>query len=275
MIVRFELAYHGAAFHGWQIQPNDRTVQGEVQDALRKFLHRDIKTGGASRTDAGVHALGQVVSFPWPEDVRYMGRHEVQRALNAFLPDEASVRRLEFITATDHLDRPFHARHCARGKRYHYHVWMGRVPHPFLADRSWQVRRGPTEQGWEEMRKASKMLEGIHDFAAFQAADCTIQKTMRRMYRVEWIKGDLGPNHHILVVQGTAFLKNMVRIMVGTLIDVGCGRLTTDRIAEVLETPDRRRAGQTAPPHGLWLDEVFYPDFPWEQEPWTMPGKDA
>ena len=270
MIVRFELAYHGAAFHGWQIQPRDRTVQGEVHAALKQFLHRDVWTGGASRTDAGVHALGQVVSFPWPDDVRYMSPHEVQRALNAFLPDDTSVRRLEFITALDHQDRPFHARHCARGKRYRYHVWFGRVPHPFLLDRTWLVRRPPKPEGWEAMRAAAAALVGVHDFSGFRASDCTATKTHRRLDRVEWVRGAVGAHHYELVVQGTAFLKNMVRILTGTLLDIGCGRMEPDRIQRVLETGDRRLAGRTAPPHGLVLEEVFYPDFPWEHEPWTL-----
>lgn len=272
MIVRFELAYHGAAFHGWQIQPNDRTVQGTVHEALRSFLHTEAWTGGASRTDAGVHALGQVVSFAWPQGVRAMDRNEVQRALNAFLPADVSVRRLEFITDLDHNGRPFHARHCARGKRYRYHVWFGRVPNPFLTDRAWHVRRPPTARGWEAMNRAASMLVGQHEFAGFRASDCSATKTVRRLDRVEWEPGDAGPGHFGLVVQGTAFLKNMVRILAGTLVDVGHGRISLERVAEILESGDRTRAGRTAPPHGLFLEEVFYPDFPWQQAPWTMPG---
>jgi tRNA pseudouridine38-40 synthase len=273
VIVRFELAYHGAAFHGWQIQPNVRTVQGEVHVALSKFLQTEVWTGGASRTDAGVHAMGQVVSFPWPDGVRYMSPHEVQRALHAFLPVDTSVTRLEFTTACDHNDRPFHARHCARGKRYRYHVWFGRIRHPFLSDRTWQCRRTPSQEGWDNMAKAAAMLVGEHEFAGFRASDCTATKTVRRLDRVQWLQGSGGPHHFELVVQGTAFLKNMVRIITGTLLDVGYGRLELDRIPEILATGDRTLAGRTAPPHGLILEEVFYPDFPWAEETWTLSNR--
>ena len=271
MIVRFEIAYDGRAFHGWQIQPNVRTVQGDVNLTLEKLLCTSVHTGGASRTDKGVHAMGQVVSFPYPESARPMSRHEMQRALSALMPEDIAVRRLEFITETDHRDRPFHARHCARGKRYRYHVWFGRIPHPFLRRTCWHIHKHPRDDGWVQSREAAALLVGTHDFNGFRSVECVAPDTVRRLDRVEWVQGQGGPHHYELVVVGTAFLRNMVRIIAGTLVDVAFGRLSTDQITEVLETGDRRRAGMTAPPHGLTLEEVFYPAFAWEQEPWTMP----
>ena len=267
-VVRFELAYEGKDYHGWQIQPNDRTVQGEVHAALGELLGTEVLVNGASRTDAGVHALGQVVSFPWPGKAREMGRREIQRALNALLPHDMSVLRLETIHQMDHRGRPFHARHCARGKRYRYRFWVAPMTHPFHRNKTWHLKY---VKDLKLAIAAAQRLVGRHDFAGFRASDCSASDTVRDIYRVDLNPVDQGAGHVELVVEGSAFLKNMVRIIAGTLADVARGRLRVDDVELALARGDRRKAGQTAPPHGLCLEEVFYPDFPWEQQRWTKP----
>jgi tRNA pseudouridine38-40 synthase len=129
----------------------------------------------------------------------------------------------------------------------------------------------PTSAGWDRGHEATRLLLGEHDFAGFQAAECVATDSVRRLDTVEWVQGGAGPHHYELVVVGTAFLRNMVRIIAGTMLDVVFGRISLERLSEALSTGKRSLAGQTAPPHGLVLEEVFYPEFPWSQAAWTMP----
>lgn len=271
-VYRFELAYQGAAYHGWQVQAEGRacTVQGTVQDALSKLASRPVKVNGASRTDAGVHALGQVVSVPWPQGARLVPPNEMMRALHALLPDDMSVLRLEVVEGLDARGRAFHARHCARGKRYRYRYWTNRVPQPFLRHQHWHLKRAPSEEGWLLAQEAAKVLLGTHDFGGFRAADCAAEDTTRTLHRVELVAPQAGDFEVQLVVEGSSFLKNMVRILAGTLLEVAQGKMPPSALERILETRDRGLAGQTAPAHGLCLEEVFYPDFPWSAPRWTM-----
>jgi tRNA pseudouridine38-40 synthase len=273
-VLRLELAYDGASFHGWQIQSQPDTVQGELQRALGRLTKRpELKVNGASRTDAGVHALGQVASIPWPDDARAIGPHELMRALDSLLPDPISVLRLEEVHALDHRGRPFHARHCARGKRYRYRIWASRLRNPFLASVAWQPRGLPDLDGWQRARDAAALLLGEHDFAGFRAADCAANDTVRTLHRLDLLPPADGDHTWEILVEGSSFLKNMVRVIAGTLFDVAYGRLSIDHVADALRTGDRARAGQTAPAHGLCLEEVFYPDFPWTLPRWSLPPR--
>lgn len=269
-VIRFELAYDGGAYHGWQIQTRVASVQRTVQEVLERVVQRPVKLNGASRTDAGVHARGQVAAFEYPE--RKLSPYVLQRALNGLLPDDISVLRLEEVTGLDPSGRPFHPRHCARGKRYHYSIWPMRVPNPALRDRAWHPhQRLPDAAGWERAQRAADLLLGEHDFAGFRASDCSATSTVRVLHRVH-IVVDEGPTQCVrLEVEGSAFLKYMVRVITGTLFGVATGDLSIERVEEILRDGDRQRAGRTAPPHGLELMEVFYPDFPWTRPRWQMP----
>ncbi len=251
--IRLQIAYHGAAYCGWQIQPRDRTVEGELTRAVTKILDaaEPVKVQGASRTDSGVHALGQVAHFR-----HHSGRSlwDFARGLNALTADDICVVRVE--EAPDE----FHARHSARGKIYRYRIWNHRFVHPFLREQSWQVGQSLDLQA---MREGAALLVGEHDFRGFRAADCESETTVRRMDRVEVSRSGAMVE---VVVQGEAFLKYMVRVMVGTLVDVGAGRIPVRQVGEAVESGDRQRAGQTAPARGLTLEEVFYPGFPWVGE---------
>ena len=252
---RLLLSYDGTAFRGWQIQSVDRSVQGELHDALSTMCCRPMKVAGASRTDAGVHAEGQVASFD------YSGRltkEDFARGLNGLLPDDISISHIEAV------EPPFHARHSARGKSYVYQLWNHPRRNPFLLRYSWWLR-GVLDL--DALHCAAQAMVGEHDFAAMRAADCSSETTVRFMRSIEVCE----PRPHLLqvVVTGSSFLKQMVRNMVGTLVDVGQGRIPAPAVADILKSADRCNAGRTAPAHGLILRRVFYPDHPWSSPPDT------
>lgn len=251
--IRLQIAYEGSAYCGWQIQPQVPTVEGALTQAVTKLLGADepVKVQGASRTDSGVHALGQIAHF-YHDSPRELW--VILRGLNALTDDDIWIMRAQEAPAD------FHARHSARGKVYRYRIWNHRFEHPFLRGRSWRV--GPRLDLKAMVRAASDFV-GEHDFSAFRAADCESLTTVRRIKRVELYKR--GAELEVLV-QGDAFLKYMVRIMVGTLVDIGLGRLPEDAVRRALQSGDRLEAGQTAQAQGLTLEEVFYPDFPWGEE---------
>lgn len=250
---RFLVAYDGGAYHGWQIQSNARSIEGELHKAAMRVLNcaaDEVKVQGASRTDAGVHALGQVAHIAYDLDSK-VTPWDFVRGLNGLTDNDISVVYAEVAP------QGFHARHSARGKIYHYDIWNHRFEHPLLRKRIWQAY-GALDL--ELMRQAAQRLVGEHDFAAFRATDCTAVSTVRQLTRVE-VFAD-GP--HIRVeVEGTAFLKYMVRILVGTLVYIGSGLRPIGVIDEMFAGGSRVLGGKTAPPQGLRLVEVFYPDFPW------------
>ncbi len=216
--------------------------------------------------------MGQVVSLTWPAGARPIQSYRLQRAFNALLPDDLSVLRLDQVNEVDHNDRPFHARHCSRGKRYRYHFWAHRIAHPLHRKTCWHLSRPPTPEGWDRAREAAALLLGTHNFQGFRSSNCTALDTVRHLNHIEIIPPPGGDDHRVtLLVQGTAFLKNMVRIIAGTLLDVAAGRKNLADIQYILETGDRSRGGRTAPAHGLLLEEVFYPNFPWKVPRWGTP----
>ena len=255
--MRLLIAYHGAPFHGWQIQSSVETVEGALTDAVAQLLGRRVKVQGASRTDAGVHALGQVACF---EDG---GRHTPEvyvRALNRLTPRGIAVV---------HADRsvgPFHPRHDARGKQYRYRIQEGYAVSPLLADRTWH-HAGQLDVA--AMDEAAGALVGEHDFSSFRAAGCDAASPVRVIRRVRVRRVDEGPLGRVVEVEiaGSAFLKYMVRNIVGTLITVGRGRRPAEWVGEVLRARDRGAAGVTAPAHGLVLERIHYPLQPFPAAP--------
>ena len=242
-VLRVVVAYDGTDFSGWQRQPGMRTVQGCLEDGLRALLGEETFVRGAGRTDAGVHADGQVASFTLASRIPPRG---LLKGLNSILALDLAL--LDVAEAAPDFD----ARFSARGKVYRYTVWNHMVRSPRHARTAWHVRR-PLDMA--AMRAAAAALVGEHDFRAFRAADCE-RRTTRRIIR----RLDVDRQGAILTfeVEATAFLKNMVRILVGTLVDVGRGRLSPETIARMLETGDRAAGGMTAPPQGLTLLRVLY-----------------
>jgi tRNA pseudouridine38-40 synthase len=266
------LAYDGTDYVGWQRQANGVSIQGVVEDALRALDGRDVRVTGAGRTDAGVHALGQVAAFTIE---RALPPDAVLRALNAHLPD--AIRALEAEEAAP----TFHPRFGARTKTYRYRIWNGDVISPFERRYAWHLA-GALDL--DAMRAAARLLEGRHDFAAFQASGCSAQTTEREVFTLRIAAsgarsdggddcgspiGDAGPVAQSAVrtppgamllfdIRGSGFLRHMVRIIVGSLVEVGRGRQPIDWIGRVLTSRDRTSAGPTAPGLGLFLVSVDY-----------------
>lgn len=255
---RLTLAYDGSGLVGWQRQASGPSVQALVEDALATIDGRAVTVVSAGRTDAGVHALGQVASFTLTRDI---DPATLVRALNFHLPP--SVRVLEAAETAPH----FHARFSARWKTYRYHIWTDGPLPPLVRAYAWHVP-GPLDA--DEMDAAARLLEGTHDFAAFQSVGTDVPDTVRALQssRVTAaptdsdvvLRGLIPAAGHLLVYEvcGSGFLRHMVRSMVGTLVDIGLGRASSASMQDVLESRDRARAGRTAPAEGLILVSVTY-----------------
>lgn len=244
---RLTLEYDGSGFAGWQVQSGgQRTVQGALEDALFEVTGQHVRVAGAGRTDAGVHAEAQVASVELETD---LDPATLLRALNARLPRDLAVVAAQ-AAATE-----FHARFSASGKLYRYQVWNGETRSP-LREARWHAVRG--ELGVAAMRAAARRFEGEHDFAALQAAGSGVKDTVRELRRLEIHCPE--PGEMVFDVEGSGFLRHMVRSVVGTLLEVGLGRRTPESIPALLASRDRARAGPTAPAAALTLVRVFYPD---------------
>jgi len=243
-VYRLTIEYDGAPFSGWQLQPGLPTVQGALEEALHTVLRRRIPLQGAGRTDAGVHAFGQVASF---ETDLTIDPFRLAKGLSALCRPHVAV--VEAAVAPE----GFNARFDAVGKHYRYRVLNRQAPSPLRGGQAFFV---PRLLDVEHMKQAAALLRGRHDFAGFRSADCERKSTEREISRL-----DISARAPVIDidVEGDAFLKNMVRIIAGTLVDVGRGRMTPESVRGVLESGNRTRAGQTAPAHGLTLMEVFYP----------------
>jgi tRNA pseudouridine38-40 synthase len=236
------VAYDGTAYAGFQIQPNAPTVQGEVERVLAVICGEPVRITGAGRTDAGVHASGQVMDF---RTTSGLGPEELERGVNALLPEDIAISDLE--PAAD----SFHARFSATGRTYEYRIRSAAVRDPRWARREhWH----PGELDLAAMRAAAAQLVGRHDFAAFAAGGESGERTVKR---AEWISEGSVLRFEI---ESDAFLRGMVRGIVGTLLWVGRGKLTVERFGEILEARDRALAGPSAPAKGLCLVAVQYGD---------------
>jgi tRNA pseudouridine38-40 synthase len=261
LVWKVVLAYDGTEFHGWQVQQDCATVQGELRDALARITGEDVLPQGSGRTDAGVHALGQVASFalaaPIPEA-------NLARALNRALP--ASIR----VLSTTRETSDFHARHSARAKTYEYRVFRGEICPPWLA-RFVYAFNAPLDVA--AMQRAAVLVCGEHDFTSFAATDPdrlqrdsnSAGNNVRCLHTSQWT---LEAEHDLLLyrVRGNSFLHHMVRNLVGTFLEVGRGNVAETEIPAILESRARERAGPTAPARGLFLVNVEYASGNWPTE---------
>lgn len=256
---KITLSYDGANFSGWQTQPGRRTVQDEFERAWREITGEQVRVTAAGRTDAGVHAWGQVVGV---ESATRIDPAALVLALNAKLPDDAAVRTVE--AAPD----GFHATTAARRKRYRYTIYNHRRRAVFLRRYTWHV---PTPLDVAAMHAGVQHLVGTHDFASFQSAGSERESTVRTLFAAEatctaagapshagGCAGDESQSLVAIEVEGDGFLYNMVRSIAGTLAEVGRGKRDPAWVAEVLAARDRTHAGQTAPAHGLTMLWVSY-----------------
>jgi tRNA pseudouridine38-40 synthase len=244
--LRLTVEYDGSAYQGWQIQPGGPTIQETLERALATALREPVRVRGAGRTDAGVHACGQVAAVRItrvPADLDLL-----RRSLNALTPDDVAVRDVTVV------DDAFDPRRHARTRVYEYRLWNAPVPSPFWRRWAWHV---PAALDVTAMDAAARLLEGEHDVAAFRAADAEpVRSTVRRVIESRFLTAPAP----LLVyrIEATAFLKHMVRNVVGTLVEVGRGERAAASMTALIAGKDRTQAGATAPPHGLTLVAVRY-----------------
>lgn len=242
---KMTIEYDGSDFHGWQRQKGCRTVQEEIENALHTVIRQKIAVTGSGRTDAGVHALGQVASF---KCVTRLGPETIQKALNSLLPDAIVIRDCKPVVAT------FHARYDAKCKTYRYRI----LNHPLAIavgrQYAWHIRR-PLDL--DAMRRAAAILVGRHDFSAFEGAGSPRSHAVRQVFRA-FIDREEKAEFLAFDIEADGFLRFMVRNIVGTLVLVGSGKISVAEFEAILLSEERERAGATAPPQGLFLMCVNY-----------------
>lgn len=241
--IKLTIEYDGTNFSGWQVQKDKRTIEQEIETALAKILKEEVKVIGSGRTDAGVHAMGQVANFTTDKSIK---PEELLYALNTLLPFDIVVINVEDV------EEDFNARITAKAKHYRYVINNAKFPSALNANREYHFKYFLDV---ECMQLAANDLKGKHDFKAFMAAGSTVKDTVREIYDISVNR--LG-SRVVIDVIGNGFLYNMVRIIVGTLLDVGSGRSDICVIKNMIETGDRNLGGRTVGPEGLYLVEVKY-----------------
>ena len=241
--ILLKIAYRGTNYSGYQVQPNSITVAQVLQDAIEKVFGKRLDIKGASRTDAGVHANDFAVSFITEKTIP---TKNIVRALNVHLPDDVAVK------SAHEVSMDFHPRYDVIKKRYVYRIWNKPYKNPFYSDLALHV---PQSLNVELMNEAAGGFVGKYDFSAFCNVGCSVEDKVRTIYSCS-VKnnGDFVD----ISIEGDGFLYNMVRIIVGTLMYVSQGKIKPSEIQDIIKSKDRKRAGVTAPPQGLYLDKVFY-----------------
>ncbi|HDL90026.1 MAG TPA: tRNA pseudouridine(38-40) synthase TruA [Thermodesulforhabdus norvegica] len=241
---RLILEYDGSNYHGWQRQKGLITVQEVVESCLGIMLDRPVKVRASGRTDAGVHAFGQVVNFYAATN---LSPEDFQNGLNSLLPEDVVV------VGAEEVDLSFHARFSAKRKVYCYRILNRRLRFPLLRNYAWHI---PAKLDIEAMRDALKHFLGEHDFSAFMASKSSVKSRVRTVFKAEL--DEFGSGNLVMTFEANGFLRHMVRIMVGTVVEVGLGKRVPGDIPAILKSLDRLQAGRTAPAHGLYLMKVIY-----------------
>jgi tRNA pseudouridine38-40 synthase len=238
------IEYDGTGYHGWQRQKGDRSIQAEIENALFKMTTKRLILNGSGRTDAGVHAYGQVANFLCETD---LSPEVFQKGLNSILPDDIVIKDCRLV------DKTFQARYDAKSKIYHYRIWNRQLPTAIGRQYAWFIRR---KLDTAAMRAAISHLIGSHDFKSFEGTGSPRSHTTRTVMAAELVEDEEGSI--IFKIEADGFLRYMVRNIVGTLVDVGLGKLTHADFKDILQSKNRSNASATAPPHGLFLMEVNY-----------------
>lgn len=243
MNIRFDLRFDGTDYHGWQEQPDKPTIQGILRETLTKVTGEDTCLTGCGRTDAGVHASGYVCNIKTNSTIPC---ERFPYALNTFLPDDI------IVTSAEYVGDDFCSARSSKAKTYRYTIDNSEFPNIFLNRYAWHYKY-PLDI--EKMRRAAEHFIGTHDFIGFAASGFTVKTTVRTIYS---LKIEKTGNIINIDVTGSGFLYNMVRIIAGTLVYAGGGKIDPDSVSDIIASKDRRRAGITAPAKGLCLKEVFY-----------------
>lgn len=235
-------SYDGTAYHGWQIQPNGNSVQEELQRALSTLLREEISVTGAGRTDAGVHARQMVAHFDFSEAIDL---EQLAYKLNRILPCDIAVDRVELV------DDDMHARFSATSRTYHYYIYTKKDPfsRPYSTELHYEL-------DFDKMNEAGRILMTYNDFGAFCKSHSDVKTTLCRVTKAEWVQ--TSETSWYFEITANRFLRNMVRAVVGTLIDVGRGRLTLDDFRKVIEGKRRSEAGESMPANALFLENIRY-----------------
>ncbi|MDN6640027.1 MAG: tRNA pseudouridine(38-40) synthase TruA [Tetragenococcus sp.] len=246
-MVRYKavIAYDGTNFSGFQSQINGRTVQDELEKTLSKIANQSIKINASGRTDAGVHALGQVIDFAWPSE---QSLEKLRFALDTQTPADIAVKKVELVSDS------FHSRYQAKEKTYEFRVDISKPRSPF---RRFYSSYYPYELDLEKIRSALPDFLGTHDFTSFCSVKSPVKNKTRTIYEASMVVNDT-EDELIFTFRGSGFLYNMVRIMIGTLLKIGNGRIPAEAIPQIIAARDRNAAGPTAHPEGLYLKEVKY-----------------
>jgi tRNA pseudouridine38-40 synthase len=242
--IKLTIEYDGTHYLGWQVQPRGLTLQGVLQEKLSSLTGEKIDLLGSGRTDAGVHALAQVAHF---KTKSRLDVQTIQWALNSLLPSDMVIQKVEEV------DEDFHARKQSKSKTYEYRILNRNIRSAFHRGYAWHI---PQTLNIREMKKATRSLMGEHDFSSFQSVGSPKRTAVRKVTRAEWKRGRDGLLR--FEIEANGFLKQMVRAIVGTLIEVGKGKIASEDFQRILDSRDRKQAGPTAPAHGLFLKEVKY-----------------
>ncbi|MGQ9920438.1 MAG: tRNA pseudouridine(38-40) synthase TruA [Desulfobacca sp.] len=242
--IRLTLEYDGSGYHGWQRQPHGLTIQEVLETALAKMLGQAVRVHGSGRTDAGVHALGQVAHFYTAAPLPVAAFRD---GLNSLLPPDIAV-----LAATE-APPSFHARYAALAKTYEYRILNRPVRAPLHRHFCWWLRR---PLSFQRLQAATSVIIGEHDFAAFQASGSEVKTTVRRVWHAAWQEEPGG--WYFFRITANGFLRGMVRNLVGTMVEVGWDKRPVEDLARILASRDRRQAGPTAPAAGLYLVKVIY-----------------
>ena len=250
MRYKLTIEYEGTNYYGWQKQNNKTTIQGNIEKALYLMFNENIEIFGSGRTDAGVHALNQIAHFDYKEYPEY----KIVSGLNNYLKELSKDRIQDIvIKKCEIVDNNFESRFGAKIRHYKYLIFNSKVPTAILKNRVWQVRK---ELNIDYMNLASKILIGEHDFSSFRCSECQALSPVKIIYDCKIFKNYIGLIE--FNISANSFLQHMVRNIVGTLKDVGIGKISIDEFEKILKSKDRNRAGATAPAYGLYLDFVEY-----------------
>ncbi|UOW68016.1 tRNA pseudouridine(38-40) synthase TruA [Paraclostridium bifermentans] len=240
--IKLTIQYNGKRFCGWQKQNDSLGIQGNIEQSIKDITNESVKITGSGRTDAGVHALGQVANFNTECNIPI---EKIPNALNSKLPKDIVIINAEEVN----LD--FHSRYSAKGKRYRYIIYNNRYRSPIYSDISYFVKY---DLDFEKMKKEAESLKGTHDFKGFMSSGSSVKDTVRTIYDIDISKCE---DLIVIEIEGNGFLYNMVRIIVGTLVDIGRGKIGNS-MSSIIESKLRSMAGHTAPAHGLFLKKVDY-----------------